>query len=199
MEIGLRERKKLKTKAAIQREAMRLFLEKGFDETTVEDIAEAVEISPSTFFNYFPSKEQVVFEDELDPLVIAAFDAQPADMNPVRRLRMAMRTVFGKLTPEQDRMLRQRMQLLATAPELRGAMLSQFAGLVDQIAHLLAPRVGRRQDDFAVHNIAGAVLGVLLSAMLAIIDNPKADMIKVTDDALAHLEAGLPLEWKPKR
>ena len=199
MEIGLRERKKLKTKAAIQREAMRLFLEKGFDETTVEDIAEAVEISPSTFFNYFPSKEDVVFEDELDPLVIAAFDAQPGETHPIRRLRMAMRAVFGKLTPEQEAVMRQRMQLLATTPELRGAMLSQFAGLVDQIAHLLAPRVGRRQDDFAVHNIAGAVLGVLLAAMLAIVDNPKVDLLKVVDDALAHLEAGLPLDWKPKR
>lgn len=199
MSAGLRERKKLKTKAAIQKEAMRLFLAKGFDETTIEDIAEAVEISPSTFFNYFPSKEAVVFEDELDPLVIAAFDAQPPDTNPVRRLRLAMRAVFGNLTPEQDRMMRERMQLLATNPELRGAMLTGFASIVDQIAHLLAPRVGKRQDDFAVHNISGAVLGVLLSATLTIIDNPKADMIKVVDDALAHLEAGLPLDWKPKR
>ena len=199
MEIGLRERKKLKTRALLQREAMRLFLEKGYDETTVEDIAEAVEISPSTFFNYFPSKEAVVFEDEMDPFVIAAFDAQPADVHPVRRLRMAMLEVFGHLTPVQDTMLRQRMQLLATTPELRGAMLSQFATLVDDIAHLLASRVAKKQDDFAVHNISGAVLGVLLAAMLAIIDNPKVDMIKVVDEALAHLEAGLPLDWKPAR
>ena len=199
MDIGLRERKKLRTKAAIQKEAMRLFLDKGFDETTVEDIAAAVEISPSTFFNYFPSKEEVVFEDELDPLVLAAFDAQPKEANPIRRLRMAMRTVFGQITPEQERMMRDRMQLMANTPELRGAFLSQFANIVDQIAHLLAPRVGRRQDDFAVHNISGAVLGVLLASMLTIIDNPKADAIKVVDDALAHLEAGLPLDWKPDK
>ena len=197
MEIGLRERKKLKTKAAIQKEAMRLFLEKGFDETTVEDIAAAVEISPSTFFNYFPSKEDVVFEDELDPLILTAFDAQPADAHPIRRLRMAMRTVFSQLTPDQDKMMRERMQLLATTPELRGAMLSQFTSIVDQIAHLLGPRIGRKRDDFLVHNIAGAVLGVMLAAMNEIIDNPKADLLKVTDDALAHLEAGLPLDWSP--
>jgi len=199
LEIGLRERKKLKTRAAIQKEAMRLFLEKGFDATTIEEIAEAVEISPSTFFNYFPSKEDVVFEDDLDPLILTAFDAQPAGTHPVRRLRMAMQTVFAHLTPEQDRMMRERMQLMAATPELRGAMLSQFASIVDQIAHLLAPRVGKKRDDFAVHNIAGAVLGVLLSATLALADNPKADMYRVVDEALAHLEAGLPLEWKPKR
>ena len=195
---GLRERKKIKTRAAIQKEAMRLFLEKGYEDTTIEDIAEAVEISPSTFFNYFPSKEDVVFEDELDPLVLAAFDAQPEATHPVRRLRMAMRTVFGQLTPEQERMMRARMQLLATTPELRGAMLSQFASIVDQIAHLFGPRMGRQRDSFAVHNIAGAVLGVLLAAMLEIIDNPKTDMLEVTDEALAHLEAGLPLDWPPE-
>jgi len=175
---------------------MRLFLEKGFDETTVEDIAEAVEISPSTFFNYFPSKEDVVFEDELDPLVLAAFDAQADTVNPIRRLRMAMSAVFGHLTPEQDRMMRDRMRLMATTPELRGAMLSQFASIVDQLAHLLAPRIGRKRDDFAVHNLSGAVLGVLLAAMLAIADDPKADVNRIVDDSLAHLEAGLPLDWK---
>jgi len=176
---------------------MRLFLERGFEATTIEDIAEAVEISPSTFFNYFPNKEDVVFEDELDPLILSAFDALPDETNPVRRLRMAMQSVFARMTPEQDRMMRERMQLMAVTPELRGAMLSQFAGLVDQIAHLLGPRLGRDRDDFAVHNLAGAVLGVLLSALLAIVENPKADMFKIVDDALAHLEAGLPLDWRP--
>src|SRR5437899_5627900 len=89
MSIGLRERKKLKTRAAIQKEALRLFLEKGYEATTIEDIAEAVEISPSTFFNYFPSKEAVVFQDDLDPVIFAAFNAQPADVSPITALRNA--------------------------------------------------------------------------------------------------------------
>jgi len=182
---------------AIQREAMRLFLARGFEATTVEDIAEAVEISPSTFFNYFPSKEDVVFQDDLDPLILAAFDAQPADVNPIRRLRNAMRSVLGKLTPEQDEVMRQRVRLMSATPELRAAMLSQFADLADQIADLLAARVGGRADDFAVHNIAGAVLGVLMGAMITISERPESDMLQVTDDALAHLEAGLPLDWTP--
>ena len=197
MSVGLRERKKLKTKAAIQKEALRLFLEKGFDETTIEDIAEAVEISPSTFFNYFPSKEEVVFQDELDPLIIAAFDAQPGEVNPITRLRSAMRTVFSQLTPEQVRVMRQRTQLLISTPELRGAMLSQFADLVDQIAVLLASRTSRQPTDFAVRNMAGAVLGVLMSMTVVLAQDPKADLVELADRALAHLEAGLPLDWKP--
>lgn len=193
---GLRERKKLRTKAAIQKEALRLFLEKGFEETTIEDIAEAVEISPSTFFNYFPSKEDVVFEDELDPLVIAAYEAQPRNLSPIAALRGAMREVFGHMTAEQEKMMRQRTQLMVSTPELRGTMLSRFADLVDQIADLLAPRIGRKADDFVVHNMAGAVLGVMLAAMNIVIENPKADMFKLADQALAHLEAGLPLDAK---
>jgi AcrR family transcriptional regulator len=197
LEIGLRERKKLKTKAAIQKEAMRLFLERGFDATTIEDIAEAVEISPSTFFNYFRSKEDVVFEDELDPLIIAAFDAQPLEVNPITRLRVAIREVFSKLTPEQEKLLRQRTQLLASSPSLRGAMLIQFADLVEQIARLLASRTGGRTDSFVLRNMAGAVLGVMMSAMIPVMQDPKADMIALTENALAHLEAGLPMEWAP--
>jgi len=198
MSVGLRERKKLKTRAAIQKEAMRLFLEKGFEGTTIEEIAEAVEISPSTFFNYFPSKEDVVFQDDLDPLILTAFNSQPSDVQPVAALRQAMRAVFSQLTPEQDLLMRERTRLMASTPELRSAMLSQFASLVDQIAELLASRVGRRADDFAVRNLAGALLGVLMSAMVAIAENPKADMIQLVDQAMAHLEAGLPLDWTPK-
>lgn len=193
---GLRERKKLRTRTSIQKEAMRLFLDKGFEETTIEEIAEAVEISPSTFFNYFPSKEAVVFQDDLDPLILEAFDAQPATVNPIRRLRNAMRTVFENLTPEQAKLVRERTNLFLTTPELRGAMFSQFADLVNQIAELLATRAGKKTSDFAVRNMAGAVLGVLLSAMLMITEDPKADMVKLADGALAHLEAGLPLDWK---
>jgi AcrR family transcriptional regulator len=197
--IGLRERKKLKTRAAIQKEAMRLFLDKGFDATTIEEIAAAVEISPSTFFNYFPSKEDVVFQDDLDPLILAAFNSQPNDVQPVAALRQAMREVFSRLTPEQDLLMRERTRLMASTPELRSAMLSQFASLVDQIAELLASRTQRRPDDFAVRNLAGALLGVLMSAMVAIAENPKADMVQLVDRAMAHLEAGLPLDWPPSK
>jgi AcrR family transcriptional regulator len=193
MSVGLRERKKLKTKAAIRKEAMRLFLDKGFDATTIEEIAAAVEISPSTFFNYFPTKEDVVFEDELDPLILAAFDAQPEGTTPIRAIRNAMLTVFGALTPEQDRVMRERMALMTSTPSLRSAMLSQFADMVNQIAALVANRAGGSPSDFAIRNFAGALLGVMMSALLTAAQDPKADLIEVADQALQHLEAGLPL------
>jgi len=191
--IGLRERKKLRTRALIQKEALRLFLEKGFEATTIEEIAEAAEISPSTFFNYFPTKEEVVLQDELDPLILAAFNAQPEGTHPIRALRDSMKTVFGQLTAEQDNVMRQRISLMSSTPALRSAMLTQFADLVDQIAELIAGRVGREPTDFAIRNLAGALLGVMMSALLIAASNPRADMIDVADRAMAHLEAGLPL------
>ncbi len=195
MSLGLRERKKLKTRTSIQKEAMRLFLKKGYAATTIEEIAEAVEISPSTFFNYFPNKEAVVLQDDLDPSILAAFDSQPSDLSPVAALRNAMRIVFEDLSPEQDAFFRQRVRLMSSEPELRATMLNQFADLVEQIAQLMANRVGRSADDFALRNLAGALLGVMMSAMLVAADQPEADMVMLADQALAHLEAGLPLDW----
>src|SRR5512135_2529883 len=87
---GLRERKKAKTRALIQQEALRLFREQGYSETTVEEIAAAAEVSPSTFFRYFLTKEDVVLYDVLDPILIKAFRAQPAGLSPIRALAAAL-------------------------------------------------------------------------------------------------------------
>jgi len=193
LSTGLRERKKLKTRAAIQNEALRLFAEKGYEETTIEEIAAAVEISPSTFFNYFPSKEAVVFQDDLDPLIFAAFNAQPADVGPITALRNAMRTVFSGIPPDVRAMMQTRTALVLASPELRAATLNQFAELVDQFADLLGNRVGRSSTDFAVRNMAGALLGVMMASYFAAAADPHADLTEVIDKSMAHLEAGLPL------
>ncbi|HKV88873.1 MAG TPA: TetR family transcriptional regulator [Candidatus Dormibacteraeota bacterium] len=199
MASGLRERKKLKTKSAIQREAIRLFLEQGYEDTTVEQIADAAEISPSTFFNYFSSKEDVVYQDELDPLILAAFNAEPRDEHPIAAMRHAMDGVFRKLTPEQDRIMRQRIALMSSTPSLRAAMLARFADMVDEIAGLVATRAGGSAKDFAVRNMAGALLGVMMSTLITMAEDPGADLLAAADEAMAHLEAGLPLDWSSTR
>ena len=92
---GLRERKKQKTRWAIQEHAMRLFAQQGYDETTVEQIAAAAEISPSTFFRYFKTKEDVVVQDRYDDMIVEAVVAAPAGLSPTATIRWAFREVFS--------------------------------------------------------------------------------------------------------
>ncbi len=190
---GLRERKKAKTRAAIQQRALQLFREQGYAATTVEQIAAAVEVSPSTFFRYFPTKEDVVLYDDLDPLLIAAFEAQPAALSPIQALRGALRAVFAALPAEDMAQQWDRTALILAVPELRMRMLDQFAGMIDLFAQMAARRVGRRADEVAVRTFAGAVIGALMAAILAAAEDSLPDYLALMDASLAHLEAGLPL------
>jgi AcrR family transcriptional regulator len=191
--LGLRERKKAKTRASIQEHALRLFHERGYEETTVEQIADAAEVSPSTFFRYFPTKEDVVLYDAFDPLLIEAFRAQPAELSPIQAMRGAVREVFGSLTAEQIEPMRERGMLIFSIPELRAAMLDQVAESGQMMVDLLAERMGRPTDDFAVRTFAGAVVGAMMGAMLPVLQDPQADFFGLMDAGLAYLEAGLPL------
>jgi AcrR family transcriptional regulator len=191
--VGLRERKKARTKAAIRLHALRLFGEQGYEATTVEQIAEAAEVSPSTFFRYFPTKEDVVITDDYDPLIVAAFKAQPAELRPLTALRNAMREVFAALPAEQAALERQRQALILSVPELRAGALDGLAGTVQLLDEVVAERVGRRPDELAVRSLAGAVIGVCLAAMLTAAEDPTGNLMQLVDAALAHLEAGLPL------
>jgi AcrR family transcriptional regulator len=189
----LRERKKAKTKAAIQDHALRLFREQGYAATTIEQIAEAVEISPSTFFRYFPTKEDIVLWDDLDPLLIAAFEAQPAEMGPIQAMRRAIRDVLAKMPAELVAQQAVRSHLIFSVPELRMRMLDQFAGIIELIAKPVAQRVGRRADDFEVRTFAGAMIGTMLAAFFTDITKPLPDYLEAVDAGLAYLEAGMPL------
>ncbi len=97
---GLRERKKARTRAAIREHALRLFREQGYSGTTVEQIADAAEVSPATFFRYFPTKEDVVLQDDFDIITLAALAAQPAELSPVAAFRAAAAAAWRQLSPE---------------------------------------------------------------------------------------------------
>lgn len=192
-ELGLRERKKAKTRAAIQAHAFRLFGERGYDSTTVEQICEAAEVSESTFYRYFPTKVDVVLWDEFDPLIVRAFADQPAELNPIQALRAAFRAAFAELSVEQHAEQRQRMALVLSVPELRAGMLDQFAQAMHLLADIVAERTGRSNDDAAVRTLAGAVIGVAMAVMFVMADDPTANLAELLDEAIAHLETGLTL------
>jgi AcrR family transcriptional regulator len=190
---GLRERKKAKTRAAIREQALRLFREQGYQATTVEQIAAAAEISPATFFRYFPTKEDVVLQDDVDVLTIEAFDAQPPDLSPVAAVRAAAATTFAGLTPPELARFRETTELTLSVPEIRARAIDEFVRSIEVMAAAVARRTGHTPDDFAVRNLAGAMIGVIMASVLTAKQNPAADMFQRIDAALAHLEAGLPL------
>jgi AcrR family transcriptional regulator len=194
---GLRERKKARTRAAIREHALRLIREQGYAATTVDQIAEAADVSPSTFFRYFPTKEDVVLQDELDVLAIGAFEEQAADLSPVAAFRAAARQAFAALDKEDLAKLRETAELTLTVPELRARAMDEFTRTIEVIAEAAARRSGRDPNDFAVRILAGAIVGVIMAATMPWTDwvqaQPDTDMLDRIDAALAQLEAGLPL------
>jgi AcrR family transcriptional regulator len=173
---------------------LRLFGEQGYHDTTIEQIAEAAEVSPSTFFRYFPTKEDVVLRDDLDVLMLEAFQAQPFELRPIAAMRAAMRVVFDQLSAEDLEQFRESTALSISVPEVRARAFDEFATGIQTIAAAIAQRAGRDADDFAVRNLAGAIIGVVMSATLGATADPHAkDIFAPIDAALAHLEAGLPI------
>lgn len=163
---GLRERKKERTRRTIRVEAFRLFHEQGYGETTVEQIAAAAEVSPSTFFRYFPSKEQLVVADDLDAALIREMRAQPRGLSPYHAFRNAMSAAFAGLTPEEMAFEQERQALLYHVPELRAAIGREFERGIDMIAELLAEYLRRSPDDFEIRVAAGAIAGSGLAISL---------------------------------
>ena len=194
---GLRERKKARTRATLRREAFRLFREQGYGDTTIEQIAEASDVSPSTFFRYFPTKEDVVLADDIDPIVLQVLADQPADLPPMQAIRLAVAAVFEQLTPEDIDREVERQRLVYAVPELRQAMMTLLYRSIDMIASAVAARLGRSPDDFEVRVFAGAVAGAVLGgAVPGGATGPQVGPDGTFDGAIKAIEflaAGLPL------
>ncbi|MGA5758474.1 TetR/AcrR family transcriptional regulator [Nonomuraea bangladeshensis] len=193
---GLRERKKAKTRALIQKAALRLFRERGYAETTVEQIAEAAEVAPSTVFRYFPTKEDLVLVDQYPPF-IEALRAAPPELNPVQAVRAAIGQAFAAQTPEERNDGLERERLMFTVPELWTASIDNIRGVLAGLRAELAAREGRGPDDPEIRNVTGAVSGVMLAVWFEWAADPGLDAPAAFDQALAHLEAGLPVARQP--
>lgn len=185
---GLRERKKERTRRTIRLEAFRLFREQGYGETTVEQIAAAAEVSPSTFFRYFPSKEQLVLADDLDPVLLRVFQAQPQHVPPLRAFRDAIAEVFSGLPAEELAFEQERQALVYHVPELRSAIGQEMLRSIELSAGMLAERLGVSPDDFEVRVFSGALAGIAL-AITTVAPVNAENLAR----AMEFLEAGLPL------
>ncbi|MCG5212301.1 acyl-CoA-like ligand-binding transcription factor [Streptosporangium soli] len=193
---GAWERKRARAKTAIQRQALRLFREQGYHATTVEQVAEAADVAPSTVFRYFPTKHDLAVLDDFYPLstpVTEAFRAQPAELSVLRAFREALRAAFEALSPADREARFERDLVLLTVPELLAANFGTIDRAIDVLSALVAERTGRDPGDGAVRSLTRAVCGVALAALFEAAHNPDLDLVEQVDRALADLETGLTL------
>jgi AcrR family transcriptional regulator len=185
-----RERKKAATKHAIQQHALHLFVEKGYDATTVEEIAAAAGVSHMTFFRYFPRKEEVVEYDEYDPLLEDLIAARPPHEAPLAALHNAIRVGLEQVLTTDREALRIRSRLILDNPVLRSRNLLAQDTTRDLFARALARRAGLNQPDFVATVQASAALGALAPALSTWASAADDDLIALVDAAFAALSAG---------
>jgi AcrR family transcriptional regulator len=199
MAEGLRERKKQRTREQIIEAAMGLFAERGYQATTIADIATAADVAPRTFFSYFPSKEAVVFhtvDRDLEGLASALRDRLP-DETAFDALRRWIDGMYDNWTAEEDEaVLRKRL-----CREDEG--LTNFqGGVMARIQELLLEAIARDldepQDSLRPRLVAAAAMAALHSLDNTLDEKPdqhvretKTEALAVLDDAMLFLRGGI--------
>src|SRR3954470_18134478 len=162
MTSGLRERKKLATRLALHEAALRLVAERGLDSVSVDDIAARADVSPRTFFNYFPTKDDAVLG--LDPLasdrMIEEFLARPRAESPVQALRAVARTQAAEMAEETE-LWPLRLRVIDAHPALLGRLAASFGEAERVLADAIAQRTGTRVGD-AYPTLLAGVAGVAM-------------------------------------
>jgi AcrR family transcriptional regulator len=154
--LPLRERKKLRTHRALADAALRIFAEQGFDKTTLEEVAEAAEVSKSTFFRFFPAKEAAAIEAEAElwqAYLTALADRQLS--GPVLgELHQTLAAAVAGLDPSWDERFVATRRLVAAEPALLAYVEHYRAGIRNQVIDCLAGKLGLNPEDLRLHVLA---------------------------------------------
>lgn len=192
---SLRERKQALVRAEIGRVAWDLFARRGYEATTVAEVAEAAGVSRRTFFRYYASKEDVLVEttDELAEEFLDLVARRPAREAPLLAIHRALLTVVEKWLVEDAALSRAIIRLLRESRTLRRAMLERHARMEERLAALLA----RRLRVNPARNSQPALLAFLARAMMDTAfnvwyDQRRKDVAVLVDELFASLAALAP-------
>ncbi len=158
--LGLRERKKQQTRETIARVALKLFAERGYEETTLADIAEAADVSPRTIFAYYESKEDILFCEEgrfLDTLKQMLRERPPGTTT-----IDAIRAFFGSIEPPDDP-ARLRKQIITNTPGLQMKMRAHDAELQPLLVESIARDLDAGPDDMRPLLVAASMMAAFMS------------------------------------
>jgi len=193
--VGLRERKKAMTRLALEDAALELFTRKGFDHTTVDEIAEACDVSRRTFFRYFASKEEIFSGDAEvhDTEMFELIAARPADEPALASLRATLIALAADLESDRSRMVA-KVRIINDTPSLRSTGLEHEQRTIDLVVEALARRsavpVGD-EDRFRLRLVTQAAIGALRAAIDRWAANgAEQDLGDVAVEALDALAAG---------
>ncbi len=186
------ERRRARIRATIADTALRLFMSRGYDATTVEDVAAAVDLSPRTVFRYFPFKEDMLREAvhfELTELIAALRD-RPAHEHPADALGRAMVHMWSRMDkdPEEVRTL---LRLISELPRMRGLLVEASRSGQNALAEALAPRLGQPAVDLSTQVATGCALAALNIVLETWAAMPAGtDLAPLINSAMAAVKAG---------
>ena len=166
--LGLRERKKLRTQQELSDAAVNLAIERGFDHVTTDDIAAAAEVSKTTFYRYYESKEDACLgkSTELQELLVDVLADRPADEPPLVAVQRAIMAVADYFEHDREEVLR-KGTLIRQTPSLAARNLEHQAAMETLLADFVAERLGNEDDDVALRSriIAASVMATLRATM----------------------------------
>jgi AcrR family transcriptional regulator len=189
---GLRERKKQQTRETIERVALKLFAERGYDETTLADIAEAADISPRTIFAYFESKDDILFceEDSFLDRMKETLDRRPPGSTTVDALRD-----FISSFPPPDAQAMLRKKVIMVTPDLRMRMRAHLGQLEPLLVESIAKDLGAGPGDVRPRLIAAsmtAAFATVRDRLESSTDEPNhEDVMEIIEQMLEFLQGGL--------
>ena len=192
-ELGRRERKKRDTRRALESAALRLFAERGFDATTIDDITAAVDVSPRTFFRYFATKEDVVLVDYEERLVLLrrVLAERPADEPLLVSVRHAVLALADRYSAEQHEALLRRFRLMLATPALGARNLALQTAWEEAIAAAAAARLGVPVDELRARLLAAAAVAALRVALTVwVADDGREPLPRLVERALDELAVG---------
>jgi len=189
---GLRERKKTKTREAIRAATYALVGEQGYDATTIDQIAERAEVSPSTVFRYFPTKEDIVLTDEYDPVLLEKIRRRPAEERWTDTIRSVLREAV-RVGVEEEPDSRLRTRLMVEVPAVRSRMMESMSVTGRMLCQVIGERTGRDPAGLEVRAYAMSLVGALMETTLYWAENGhREDFTGLIDRTLDVLEHGLP-------
>ncbi|MFY1693205.1 TetR/AcrR family transcriptional regulator [Plantactinospora sp. WMMB782] len=170
----------------IQTRALRLFVERGYDSTTVSDVADAAGVSAMTVYRHFPTKEDLVLVDQNGPLVAERIAATPAGQPLVRRIGSALVDSARTLTAGDDGLLLARLRLMISTPALRARHLDNHYVLQQAIVDGLGDEAADPDAKFRAEAAASACLAAMHTALVRWAkDDGRTDLPALIAEALA--------------